>query len=325
MAAPLSAQVVTDEPTRLELRAPAGCSSVEDFTARVARRSSRIRFVPDSARRSLLVELVSTGRSLRGSVTLVEADGATRTRKLTASSCEDAAEGLALIATVTLDPDALLAEPEPEPEPEAAPEPAPRPPAVSRPAAPKRDETPQVGPALTDEPSARVSLGLAVTLMAEVAPEIAPGGSVEVALELFPGRVLAPFFRLSVPHAQRRGLERGGGTANFAYTLPTLDVCPVRLGSRALGLRPCAYGSVGLLKAWGSSTDLENLAHKRLFASAGGALWLGLKLSKTIEIIADARGIVPLERDSFAFDDVVFWKTPPLGFSSVIGVAGGFP
>lgn len=312
--------MVPSESTRLELRATSGCGSVEDFTARVARRSSRIRFVSQPARRSLIVELQSAGQTLRGSVTLVEADGATRTRKLSAKTCEEAVEGLALIATVTLDPDALLEEPEPEPEPAPKPEPKPK----SEPKPRPKPIQPPPPPPRHDGEDVRVSFGLAATLMVQLAPEVTPGGSLEVALEINPGEIVAPFFRLSVPHSERRGVDRGVGDANFAFTLPTLDVCPVRFGTSVVGVRPCAFGSVGMLKVWGSDA-FEEESHARLFASAGGALWLGLRISKAIEIIADARAVVPLRRDAYAFDDVVFWRTPSLGFSSAVGLAGGFP
>jgi hypothetical protein len=324
LAEPVSAQLVASESTRLELRAQAGCSSVEDFSSRVARRSTRIHFVRERARRSLIVELVSTAQGLRGTVTLIEADGTTRARKLTAKTCEEAAEGLALIATVTLDPDALLTEPEPEKSKPEAPAPE-----KSKPEAPALIE-PKRSPRL-DEPSetrdvpVRVSFGLAAALMVSLAPELAPGGSLEVALEVNPGKLWSPFFRLSVPHAQRRDVERGAFAASFAFTLPTLDVCPVRLGTRLWAVRPCAYASAGLLKVWGEGGSLEPEAHARLFASAGAALWTGLHISEVFEIIADARAMAPLRRDSFAFDDDVFWRTPALGFSSIVGVAGGFP
>jgi hypothetical protein len=314
--------VVSNESTRLELRSANGCSSVDDFKARVARRSSRISFVTEGGNRSLLVEIQGAAGGLRGAVTLVERDGSTRTRRLKANTCEEAAEGLALIATVTLDPDALLGapEPEPEPKPETKPEPEPKPQPKPRPA-PAR-----APPRLQPEDAARLrfSFGLGAAVLARVAPELAPGGSLEGALELNPGRVVSPFFRLSVAHAQRRDVDGGVGLANFAFTLPTLDVCPVRIGTRTFAVRPCAYGSVGVLKVWGEDA-FQRETHSRVFASAGGALWLGFRLSEAIEIIADARAVVPLRRNAFAFDDVVFWRTPTLGFSSVVGLAVGFP
>jgi hypothetical protein len=313
------AQVVENESTRLELRVPEGCSSAEDFSARVARRSKRIRFVSSGGHRTLIVEIQKSAGGIRGAVTVVEGDGSLRKRQLRAKNCEEASEGLALIATVTLDPDALTAEPEPEPEPAAAPAPAqPKPPPTQRAA-------PGPTPAAVEQASPpRLSVGLGLTLLARMAPELVPGASLEAALEVNPGQIVSPFVRLSVLHAQRRGVPDRGGEASFAFTLPTLDVCPVRIGTRAFAVRPCAFASVGLLKVWGDAA-VENETHTRLFAAAGGAFWLGLRLSEAIEIVADLRAILPLRRDRYAFDDVVFWRTPRLGFSSALGVAGGFP
>jgi hypothetical protein len=75
---------------------------------------------------------------------------------------------------------------------------------------------------------------------------------------------------------------------------------------------------------WGSGPG-ENESHLRFFGSAGPALLMALKLGKTIEIIADGRAGVALQRDDFAFDGVPFFPTPTLGFSSGAGIAGGFP
>lgn len=310
--------------TRFEFRAPAGCSSAEDFATRVSKRSSRIRLVSDATvRRSLLVEVQQavSGGPLRGTVTVVEADGTTRTRRLKAATCAEAVEGLALIATVTLDPDALVGEPAPEapapvePKPEVKPPPV-KPPAVKAPApAPRR---PSRG-----EPY-RLSLGLAGSVLLNTAPEPALGGSASLGVELSPGRVLSSLLRLSVTHVQRRGISEQAGEAAFAFTLPTLDICPVRVGPRAFGLRPCGYGSVGLLEVWGRGTRLDE-SHVRPFAAAGLALWAGWRISEAFEIIADGRAGLALTRDEFAFDRGVFFKTPTTGFSAALGAAGGFP
>jgi hypothetical protein len=157
-----------------------------------------------------------------------------------------------------------------------------------------------------------------------MAPEPAFGGTASAAFEINPGHVAAPFWRLSLTHAQRRGVAEPGGQASFAFTLPTLDLCPVRLGPRALGLRPCAYGSVGLLKVWGEGTP-QNETHGRLHAALGLSAWLGWRVSEVFEIIADARVGFPLRRDEFELEHAIFFKTPTPGFSFAVGAAGGFP
>jgi len=314
-------QPVEPEATRFEFRAPAGCSSSEDFAARVTRRSAHIKLSRDAgARRSLVVEIQQGpgGGTLRGTVTVVEADGATRTRQLKAASCEEAVDALSLIATVTLDPDAMLGQPPPE----EAPKPPPKPPPDVQPPQPKKP--PPRLPSAEPSDQYRVSFGLAAALLLEMTPEPALGGTVSAALELYPDTLLSPLFRLSLTHAQRRGVAERGGQASFAFTLPTLDACPVRLGPRALGLRPCAYGSLGLLEVWGDDT-LQNETHSRLYGSAGLAAQVAWRVSEAFEIIADGRVGVPFRRDEFAFDDAVFFRTPTPGFSLGLGAAGGFP
>jgi hypothetical protein len=313
-------QAPEPEATRFQFRAPQGCSSAEDFSARVKRRSARIKLVADaSARRSLVVEIQAAGGALRGTVTVVEADGSTRTRHLKAATCEEAVEALSLIATVTLDPDALLGEPPPElPE-----QPPPPPPPTKPPVEPKPRQPPPVPPPRSE--TYRVSFGLAGALLVQVTPEPAFGATASAALELNPGAALAPFFRLSVTHAQRRGLVQPAGDAAFAFTLPTLDVCPVRIGPRAFGVRPGAFGSLGVLKVWGSGTRLHEETHSRTYGAAGALLWAGWRVSEVVEIVADGRAGLPFWRDEFAFDGATFFKTPTPVFSFGVGAAGGFP
>lgn len=312
---------VDAEATRFEFRAPAGCSSAEDFAARVGRRSRRIHLVNDaSVRRSLVVEIqqASSASVLRGTVTVVEPDGATRTRRLKAANCEEAVEALSLIATVTLDPDAMTGEPPPD-----EPPPKPEPPKPNPPSPPPKKPPPRFHRAPPNEPY-RFSFGLAGALLLEMAPEPVPGATASAAFEINPGSIASPFWRLSVTHAQRRGVPAPGGTASFAFTLPTLDACPVRLGPRAFGVRPCAFVTLGLHRAWGDDMP-QSETHSRLYGAAGVSAWAGWRVSETFEIIADGRVGAPFRRDELAFDHSVFFRTPTPGFSVGLGVAGGFP
>jgi hypothetical protein len=310
-AAPATDPVVTG----FQLRS-AGCGSAEEFVAKVQRRSARIRLLPEApGARSLIIEIQppDAAGALNGTVTVVEPDGATRARQLKAKSCEEAMEGLSLIATVTLDPEALS---EPAEEPPAAP-PAVAPPSVVKPALPPARRAPAAA-------RHRVSIAIEASALFEAAPQPAFGGSVAVAVEARPGEVWSPLLRLSLLHAERRGLAQGAGDANFAFTVPALDVCPVRLGPSLLAVRPCAFGSIGLLKVWGSEA-YEKEAHERAWGSAGASLLLAVRLSKALEIIVDGRAGRALLQDEFAFDHVVFFKTRPLLFSAGAGLAGGFP
>jgi hypothetical protein len=306
------------EATRFVFKAPDGCGSAQDFSTRVARRSSRILLVPGAAARSLFVEIQppDAAGTLRGRVTVVEADGATRARQLKAKSCEEALDALSLIATVTLDPEAFMAEPAEEP----APAPATKPP---EPATKPPERRPPPFPVAPRE-LYRVSFGIGPVLLLRIAPEPAPGAQITAALEMNPGAMLSPFWRLAVLHSQRRGLAAPGGEANFAYTLPTIELCPVRFGPELLGIRPCGFASLGAVKAWGEGA-LRTEDHLRKFGAGGPSLLVSLRLSKALEIIVDERVGFAFWRDSYGFDDVVFFKTLTPGFSTGLGVAGGFP
>lgn len=286
------------------------------------RRSARIRLSAEAAAgRTLIVELKSprAGGAVSGSITVIEPDGSSSARRLEAKGCDEAMAGLSLIATVTLDPEALLgepAEPEPEAEPVVAPEALQSPPPPAPPSPPAA--------AVPEPPSFRLSAGLQGAVLLHAAPEPALGGAVFAALELRAGRVLSPLWRVSVMHVQSRGVSQAAGDANFAFTVPTLDGCPLRLGPRALGVRPCAYVGLGVLKVWGENTAQQE-THLRPSGSAGAAVQLSAQVSEVFEIVADARGGAALFRDSFAFDRASFFRTRPLLFSAAIGVAGGFP
>lgn len=323
------AQPPSAEGIHFELHAPEDCASFEGFVAHVRKRSSRITLVPGPARRDLIVEIRRAGANVRGSVRVVERKGVTHDRRLKAANCAEAVEALSLIATVILDPDAMLeTETETEPEPQVPPKAE-----LSKQESPKTEPlsplaTPRVPkplvPPAPERSAYRFSLGAAATVFFNHAPGLASGGSASLALEASPGAVLSPLFRLSVTHVQRRGISALDGEANFAFTLPTLDVCPVRLGPPVLALRPCAFGRLGLLQAWGSDVA-QREQHARAYGELGAAAWVGVRLSKALEIIADGRAGLPLYRDQYGFDGRSFFTTPTLAFSACLGVAGGFP
>jgi hypothetical protein len=312
--------------TRLVFHAPSGCSSPDDFAARVRRRSHRIVLSTETgAERSLVVEIRELPRTKRfhGSVSVLEAGTAATQRELQAKSCEEAVEALSLIATVTLDPDALLEEPEPE----AAPEPASPPPRQSVPAAvappPIRHESPRASEPAHAERT-RVSFGAEATLLVRFAPRPALGGTLFAAFELPKRGWLAPSFRFSVAYAEARRIAEPGGHASFAFWLPSFDVCPLRAGPAVFSVRPCAFASAGVVEAWGNRTA-RNETHDRFFGSAGALLWASVRIGKALEIVADGRAGVPWVRDTFGFDGVGFFATAAPIFSAALGVAGGFP
>lgn len=320
-----AAPATSDEAIRLVFRAPSGCSSAPQFAAHVQRRSKRIQLVGsgEGNLRVLIVELQRrSDAAFRGVVTVAEPDGTTRTRRLQAKSCEEAVDALSLIAAVTLDPDAALALPEPEPEPAVREEP-PRS-RVSR-ASPHPSRAAAAATATNvAAPRHRFSAGLSAALLLEMAPSPVFGATAWIAVELETRAVFAPLLRLGVTHAERRGIVEAAGKANFAFTLPSLEVCPLRLGNARFGIRPCAFVSAGLLQVWGSA-PARGQTRARFYGQAGGSLGAGLRLTQALEMVADGRAGLALRRDQYGFDGIAFFETPSAGFSVNVGAAYRFP
>ena len=306
-------------PTLLSYHAPDGCPAVADFQRSVQRRSARVRFVDEGPHdRELSIAMRKDGEFTNGELRLIERDKSQRRRNVRFTTCSEAVEGLALIAVVSLDPQALL-------QADAAAEPAAvlAPPINPPPKQTKPPSKPQ-SPPEAQRSKVQVALGGEFNLAFRALPAPALGGSLFVDVAARSQSWFSPLFRGAISHVQRRGLESGNAEANFTLTLATVSVCPVRLAAGFFVLRPCAFGSGGALHAWGSeTTNLQR--HTRPYGALGGSLFLFAHTSQTVEIVADIAAGASLLRDSFGFDQDQPWKTPALYLSSGVGIRFVFP
>jgi hypothetical protein len=300
-------------PTLLSYHVPPGCPGVAEFQRSVQRRSARVRFIDEGSHdRELSIAMRQDGDFVKGELRLIERDGSQRQRTVRFTTCAEAVEGLALIAVVSLDPQALL-QPDKPAEPAAVPQPAPKPaPSSAKPLA-KNNADPAV-------PAARVELALGgeLILPSWALPAPAVGGSLYVDVASSSESWSAPLFRGALSHVERRGLESAGAEANFTLTLATLSACPLRLAGASLVLRPCLFASGGALHAWGSqSTNLQQ--RTRPYGAFGGSVLLFARVSQAMEMVADLAVGATLLRDSFGFSQNQPWQTPALYLSSGIG------
>src|SRR4051794_16509342 len=97
---------------RLDVDAAPSCSTRDELIARVAARSTRIRFVSDGAGLPVMSARIAAGPkgSVVAELTVVEPDGRRFARRLEAPSCAAATDALALVVAITLDPGAVSAE-----------------------------------------------------------------------------------------------------------------------------------------------------------------------------------------------------------------------
>ena len=314
-----SAHAQDQEPTLLNYRAPADCPAVLDFQRSVERRSSRIHFVDEGSHaRELDISLRKDGDLTIGELRLIEANGNLRQRSVRFPSCVDAVEGLALIATVSLDPQALLENPQPVPEKPA--EPLPTPPATPRKPAPSA--TPKPKPALV-APPLEIALGAESSAFFHAFPQTAFGGNVFVDVGSRSRHWFSPQLRGAITYVQRNGVlgDVQDGRADVKLALVTLTGCPLEIGGDTLDFRPCAFVSGGELYTRGTGAEQETQYHPQF--SGGGAALVALRVAESVEIVGDASVGVTAIRDHFGFTSEsgfsTAWSTPAVYISTGLG------
>jgi hypothetical protein len=330
---------------RLEVRAGAECMSRTDLVARVASRSPRILFVDDAP----IAAQVSLTSSRPGNVIaelILAAAGAEQTpRRFVARSCDEAADAIAVIIAVTLDPtlkrrsaadleqggarptDATTAPPaptapgdgaappaaKPDDQPARAKEPTP-PPTVEAPAASR----PPGGPAL------QVGVSLAGQTIFGPAPAVMPGVAVYGMAALDREGLWAPALFIGATHVWRGSLSQPGGAASFTLDAASLDACPLRLVLARLAARPCASALVGRMASSGTETDAPS-SFARPFAAVGAAVSAGFGLGSRVEIALRLGIGWTLTRDSYELGTTVFHRAERLTTSASLGIGARWP
>jgi len=288
---------------QLQVDAAPDCTTREELAARVAARSRRIAFGEGAGRIAVRVVVTAGARAVVGDLTIKEPGSAPAVRRLSAPSCEQLTDAMALVIALTFDPGAAEGSPGEEVEP---------PPQAARPApplpAPPRPDRVREAP-----PPGRLRLGAAVGAQVLFGP--APGPMPGVTVDLTAGwdraSVWSPAARLSAGLAWSGTLREDGGAAAFSLGTLTLDVCPLRLLPFDLDVRACATGTLGRLGAAGSQT-FDPASAERPFAATGAAAVVTVRLGSALEIAARGSAAASWIRDAFAFTPNVFYRGAPL-------------
>jgi hypothetical protein len=254
-------------------------------------------------------------------------------RRFVARSCAEAADAIALIIAVTLDPtlkrtgavapggasgttEAGTDRAPPAEKPGA--EPAPPPPAP--PAAVESVPPPAPGPAI--ETRRQFAATIAGQTIFGPAPGVLPGIALYGMAALERDGIWAPALFIGATRVWRNDLSQPGGAASFILDAASLDACPLRVGLSRLVARPCASALLGRLAATGGNTA-ETFSSARPFATAGVAL--AASLGTTIEVSARVAVGLTLIRDWYDFDGVVFHRASPITVAANLGVGLRWP
>lgn len=173
--------------------------------------------------------------------------------------------------------------------------------------------------------------GVAAQLLAGAGPQPLLGAQLWVRGRWERSSPLSPELGLSIAYQRRDGFDEGAGQADFALTAATLDVCPVRLGSAAWHVQPCAAGALGRLESKGHATFFPGAA-QRPWATLGGNVQLVARFDR-LEIRGSLGVARPLVRDSFRFgpscagascEADIFHRVEPVVWLAALGAGVNF-
>lgn len=264
-AAPAAGAETPRIPLRLTVDAPAGCSDADTFLAQLHARSALPRPAASGENaRSIHVVLRADEGQVLGTLTIRELDGEEGSRTLRGPDCRSVAEGLALVAAVILDPQAILTTPRPPPS-------LPREPERSSPARTPLDPTrldASEGAPRGSPLRLSAGAGLAVALGLGPGTQIVPRLFVEIEL---PGLLKRVSARLSAGRGFGPSVVTRVGTGDITLTDIRAEACFAGFARPRFELRACGLLEDGVLSGQGTDTRDPQPA-SRISANLGLAL-----------------------------------------------------
>lgn len=345
-AAPKDAAMAAE----LEVAAAPNCTTRADVMARVRTRAPRVTFGGGSHALAIRARFsVRADGSVTGELTLSRADATTATRTMVAASCAEAADAVALIIAVTLDPTAAdrsehgvaAGTGAAAATTEAAGEPSTpsskngstdvtsrtQPPVKPKESPPAlRTNTTEMPPVPNSVPSSgaasrsRFGFSIAGQALAGPTPGVMPGVALYASASTERWGPLSPGVFLGLSHAWRSSVEAPGGTASFFLDAVSLDACPVRVRLSVFEVWPCASALGGRFSARGAETQNAPDERVRPYWVLGGAVTANVALVWQLEASIRLGVGANLVRDSFEFTPVVFHTVAPVTVAASLGL-----
>jgi len=254
----------------------------------------------------------------------VEEETRTSVRELAGTTCDEIAEGLALILALVVDPGART-EPArdlpPQPSPERAPEPKPPAPLVPPVLNPGSDllPTPRRAP-LGWRPS--LNAGADAVMRSSLAPGTTTAGQGFLEVGLDRRDALSPHLRVGFEYAKSSPLVESAGTAQFSWMIGVTEVCHAEQVLERLTVPICAGVAWGRLEAAGSATtNAQTQTQTWLSVDADvGLRWF--PWSAPVFVDVDGGVQVPLKRAHFFFEPgTTVYTTPRV--APFVGIGAG--
>jgi hypothetical protein len=332
-----SAQQRSERTFSLQADSAADCPAIETFSRRVLARTPRAAPATGKADVAFVLSVEVSPEGAAGTLEVVEGDARSR-RSVRGASCEEVVDALALIAAVTLDPDASTAPIAIEP---SQPAPPTKPEATSSIPAPSpsaRPSSPRVSQRAARGSSWRLGAGVRGMFTEGLAPDPLFGFGVFASARLAgEGSVFEPTVLVGGWLARSGEFDatvgdRRLGTAQFRWLAGDIMGCVLRLPAEGtFAARPCLGFEAGQLTGKGRAA--ANSAEE-------SATWLAVTANAKLDWVVFERlqldliagGFLPLSRDEFFFEPapgaaegVVVHEVPPVGLRAWIGLSTVFP
>jgi len=311
-------------PMSVWYRSSADCPDAAKFLERVKSRGTNAELAGVGDAVDFVVTVGTSNGTSAGRLERQTARGTIAIRELSAPSCEEVAEALAL--SLALSAQERSSATPISSAPEATPTPAPSPVAVPAPSAAR------TSPSETDErPQARNPSAVALSqwllgaqgiFATGIAPNAALGfgafGEYQVSKQDFGG----PSVRVSAI-AARSDSETASGDLRASVITGRIDACPWALAGPSFRAAPCAAVELG--PAFLESREPGGKADTRLWVSGLGLVRLSW-LAGRWAIEAQAAAVVPFTHYRLTLDgSEITYETPALAFQAALGAGFRLP
>lgn len=308
-AAP-TADAATPRAVSLQFTTQPGCPSEAEFVGEVlARVRIPLQFGVSEPAIRVVVKLEQTTEGARGELELQHDTAAPTQREFIASSCTEVGSALALVAALTLDPNARTeplpmrapSDPEPAnvaPEPPPAPTPRPTPPPASKP-------PPQAAPNVRHHYLGWI--GAVAGFGWGEAPKVLGLFGLSLGVRRLGSSPLSPSLQLTPLWGKTGVSGPASPTGEFSWAIGRLEACPASFRLASLSrLDPCAAAELGQLSARSvDSAVAVPGAAERWWAAAGATLSLHVDLGDRFFVRLGGVALFPVTRDEFVFDEPV--------------------
>jgi len=316
------------EPVAIAYDADPGCPPVNVFFDQVRARTQRVRRAErDEAALSLRVTARITDSAAIGRLEVQTTSDEVTARAMSAPECDELVAALALVAALSIDPDASMDTSPGAPTPDAG---------VS--AARLEGEQEEPPPSLAPLPRERIAAPASVAapprgtwsaggggwLHGGALPGVALGGRAWLETAAGDRGTWSPAARLSVGAAATFAVVLGPAKARFQLYTARLDGCPtsLRFGG-VVGFEPCLLIEGGALRGEGADVSIPRSATS-LWLATGPLGRLKVRIGSHVTVELESGVVVPLSRPTMTFQGDTAYEVPLWGFTAGLGATMTF-